>query len=164
LADSMLARLGELLRSALDSAGTQEVPLSQELDFIKPYLEIEQARLGSRLKVNFDIAPEALDVAVPNLLLQPLVENAIRHGIAPQPEAGHIEIRARREEKLLQLQVRDNGVGLASSYQEGVGVANTRARLRHLYGSDHRFEMDNGPGGGLVVRVAIPLREEGCKA
>jgi two-component system, LytTR family, sensor kinase len=157
VADRMIARLGELLRSALESGGTQEVPLRQELEFIKPYLEIEQARLGPRLTVQLEVTPEALEAQVPNLLLQPLVENAIRHGIAPRNAPGRIAIRARRERDCLRLQVSDNGIGLSSNYQEGVGVANTRARLQQLYGEAQRFEMGRGPDGGLVVTVAVPF-------
>jgi sensor histidine kinase YesM len=159
VADRMIARLGELLRSALESAGTQEVPLRQELDFIKPYLEIEQARLGARLAVQLEIAPDTMEAQVPNLLLQPLVENAIRHGIAPRNAPGRIAIRARRDKDCLHLQVSDNGLGLSSNYQEGVGVANTKARLQQLYGAAQRFVMDNGPEGGLVVSVAVPYHE-----
>jgi sensor histidine kinase YesM len=158
LADGMIARLGELLRSALDSVGTQEVPLSQELDFIKPYLEIEQARLGPRLSVQLEIDPEVLDVRVPNLLLQPLVENAIRHGIVPYTEPGCIQIRARREGEFLRLQIADNGAGLSSNYVEGVGVCNTRARLRHLYGDAHDFALKKRAGGGVEVEVVLPFR------
>jgi signal transduction histidine kinase len=157
LADRMVARLGELLRSTLENAGTQEVSLRHELDFIKPYLEIEQARLGPRLSVHLDIDPETMDASVPNLLLQPLVENAIRHGVAPRTGPGRIEIAARRENGHLQLQVRDNGRGLAANYCEGVGVGNTRARLEQLYGPDHVFAMRNQPDGGLEVTVAVPF-------
>jgi two-component system LytT family sensor kinase len=161
LADRMLARLGELLRSTLEHAGTQEVALRDELDFIHPYLEIEQARLGPRLSVAIDVEAAALDAQVPNLLLQPLVENAIRHGIAPRSGPGRIEIWARRENGHLQLRVRDNGRGLAANYTEGVGVGNTRARLRQLYGSDHDFTLSNRQGGGLEVVVAVPFRSHG---
>jgi two-component system LytT family sensor kinase len=157
LADRMIARLGELLRSTLEHVGTQEVALRDELEFIKPYLEIEQARLGPRLTVQLDIDPEAMDANVPNLILQPLVENAIRHGIAPRAGAGHIEIHARRENGRVRLQVCDNGRGLATNYTEGVGVGNTRARLRQLYGEEHQFVMCNRPDGGLEVTVALPF-------
>src|SRR5260370_41729326 len=104
LADTMVARLGELLRSSLETIGTQEVPLRKELEFIQPYLEIEQARLGERLSVKMDIKPEAMDLQVPNMILQPLVENAIRHGIAPFSKRGQMEITARREDGKLRLQ------------------------------------------------------------
>jgi hypothetical protein len=163
LADRMIARLGELLRTALDNAGTQEVPLWQELDFIQPYLEIEQARLGSRLTLFWDIDPETMDAQVPNLLLQPLVENAIRHGIAPRTLPGRIEVRARRQESKLVLQIIDSGPGISSSLvaglRKGVGLTNTRARLQHLYGDNHSFTMSNGQRGGLVVTLTIPFHE-----
>ncbi len=160
LAERMIARLGELLRATLDSAGTQEVSLRQELEFIEPYLEIERARLGPRLAVHIEACPEVMDARVPNLLLQPLVENAVRHGVAARAGPAVIDIRARREGGALVLTVRDNGGGLSSNYREGVGVGNTRARLRELYGAAQRFEMHNHPGGGLLVTVALPYRED----
>jgi two-component sensor histidine kinase len=160
LAEKMIARLGELLRTTLDNAGMQEVTLRQELEFIKPYLEIEQARLGPRLSIRFDIDPSVMDACVPNLLLQPLVENAIRHGLAPRAAPGRIEISASREQDWLHVTVRDNGRGLSSNYSEGVGVSNTRARLRGLYGAAHRFDLRNHPDGGLQVTVIVPFREQ----
>jgi signal transduction histidine kinase len=159
MADTMLARLGELLRSTLDNVGTQEVTLQQELDFIRPYLEIEQARLGPRLKVQMDVEPEALDAYVPNFILQPLVENAIRHGISPRPGPGCITIRAERRGGQLALEVRDNGPGLGPSPRPGVGLSNTRARLQHLYGDAHQFDLRNAPDGGAVAAMAVPFRE-----
>ncbi len=159
LADRMIARLGELLRSTLDTAGTQEVTLRQELDFIKPYLEIEQARLGPRLSVLLDVDAEVMDAQIPNLLLQPLVENAIRHGVAPRRGAVRVAIAARREQNCLHLQVRDNGGGLAANYTEGVGLSNTRARLRQLYSDAHRFAISSPPEGGVVVTITVPYRE-----
>jgi two-component system, LytTR family, sensor kinase len=168
LAEQLIARLGDLLRATLDNANRQEVSLRQELDFIGPYLEIEKARLGARLSVAVDVDPAAMDARVPNLILQPLVENAIRHGIAPRSEAGHIEIQARRENGVLHLAVRDDGPGLAldrrdkgadSIGREGIGLANTRARLEKLHGSAHRFELTNRSEGGLQVDIAIPFQE-----
>jgi len=163
IADRMLAQLGQLLRTTLENAGTQEVPLRQEIEFIQPYLEIEKARLGARLTVHMHIDPEVLDAQVPNLLLQPLVENAIRHGIAPRTTPGVIEVSARRQDKELLVEIRDNGPGLppgpGGNVKEGVGVGNTRARLKHLYGEQHRFEMCNAGTGGLIVRVFLPYRE-----
>jgi two-component system, LytTR family, sensor kinase len=168
LADRMIARLGELLRSTLENGGTQEVSLRQELEFIRPYLEIEQARLGPRLQVRMEIDPEAMDARVPNLLLQPLVENAIRHGVAPRPEGGRIEIRARRDHDRLRLEVCDDGPGLRAEQHtalaKGIGVANTRARLQQLYGPSHRFEMTNASRQGLVVTVIFPFREYATQA
>jgi two-component sensor histidine kinase len=163
LADQMLARLADLLRSTLETSGTQEVPLKQELEFVELYLEIEQARFGPRLVVSQDAEPETMDAFVPNLILQPLVENAIRHGIAPRPENGHIEIRTRRVGDLLQVQVIDDGPGLpkapAGKLREGVGLANTRARLRQLYGDAHQFILADRPEGGLAVTLRLPFRE-----
>jgi signal transduction histidine kinase len=165
-ADIMIARLGELLRTTLENVGTQEIPLRQELEFIQPYLEIEKARLGERLEVHMEIDPEAMDAAVPNLVLQPLVENAIRHGIAPYTQKGRIEIRARRENGMLRMEVEDNGPGLSLdqqlSFRPGVGITNTRARLQQLYGPDHYFEMKNGALTGLTVTLLIPAREKLC--
>lgn len=160
-AERMIARLSDLLRLTLENAGTQEVPLKQELAFLEQYLEIEQIRFQDRLSVEMHIDPATLDARVPNLILQPLVENAIRHGVATQPEAGLVLISARRDNGQLRLQVRDNGPGLAHSGDgslEGVGLTNTRARLEQLYGSDHRFDLVNAEGGGLAVQLAMPLR------
>jgi two-component system LytT family sensor kinase len=161
-ADRMLIRLSDLLRRTLDNTGTQEVPLQDELDFLKRYLEIEQTRFGDRLTVRMDIAPDTLNAQVPNLVLQPLVENAIRHGIEPHAKPGLIELRARRFPGKLELQVSDNGAGIArgQAFEEGVGLSNTRARLQQLYGKAHRFDFSNGTNGGLVVSVTIPLRLE----
>jgi two-component system LytT family sensor kinase len=160
-ADQMLARLSDLLRMALDQPGVQEVALKDELDFLEKYLEIEQARFGQRLTVRFDVDPETLDAWVPNLLLQPLVENSIRHAVAVRIEPGMIEVVARRQGDRLQLQVRDNGPGLPkgrpSAGGTGVGLANTRSRLEHLYAGRHRFEFHTPPGGGLEVTIVIPF-------
>jgi two-component sensor histidine kinase len=161
LADRMIARLGDLLRATLENASLQEVAFRQELDFIEPYLEIEKARLGPRLTVQMAIDPAALDARVPNLILQPLVENAIRHGIASRAEPGWIEISARRDNGFLHLAVNDDGPGLAGQAPtEGIGLGNTRARLAQLYGANHRLELTRGPKGGLRVAIAIPYRAE----
>jgi sensor histidine kinase YesM len=159
-ADRMVARLSELLRLALENTETHVVPLRDELDFLRRYLEIEQTRFGDRLEVLIDVPPDTLDAHVPNLVLQPLVENAIRHGIEPHRRPGRIELRARREGSHLRLEVRDNGAGLpdGSPQRLGVGLANTRARLEHLYGSAQSLAFDTHPEGGLRVRVTLPLR------
>jgi hypothetical protein len=160
VADRMIARLGELLRATLESVGTHRVPLAQELEFIKPYLEIEQARLGPRLAVRLEVEPAATGALVPNLLLQPLVENAIRHGIGPRLAGGRIEIRANRKGSRLSLRISDNGKGLSSNYKEGVGVTNTRARLDKLYApAGHHFTLENRAGGGVTVTVDLPFEE-----
>jgi signal transduction histidine kinase len=162
LADQMITRLSDLLRYALESTDAQEVPLRQELDFLRRYLEIEQTRFGDRLAVRLEIAPETLDALVPNLLLQPLVENAIRHGIEPRAKPGRIELRSRCENGQLKLEVRDNGVGLSPDrkLEEGVGLSNTRARLKQLYGDRHRFALSEEPGGGLVVCLELPFHPQ----
>lgn len=160
-ADRMIARLSELLRLALENAGVQEVPLKQEIEFLERYLDIERTRFSDRLTVQMNIAPETLDVLVPNLILQPLVENAVRHGIAPRSAPGTIAISAQREYGRLLMSVRDNGAGLSSEqHNEGVGLMNTRARLQQLYGEQQRFEIGNHPEGGLVVRLAIPIQTD----
>jgi two-component system, LytTR family, sensor kinase len=163
-ADRMIARLSDLLRYALESTASQEVPLHQELGFLDRYLEIEQARFGDRLVVRKNIEPAAMDAMVPNLILQPLVENAIRHGIEPHSRRGEIALSARLDSGgLLHLEVQDNGTGLDEEeglLEEGVGLSNTRARLAELYGKDHKFALQNAPESGLVVRVSIPYRSE----
>jgi two-component system LytT family sensor kinase len=162
-ADNMIAKLSDLLRISLYNVGVQEVPLSQELDFLSKYLEIEQTRFRDRLTVVFDVQPETLDALVPNLVLQPLVENAIKHGIGPRAAPGQIEIHSRRAGGMLELEIKDNGVGLSAArltdFNRGIGLGNTRSRLQHLYGSSHRFEFRQPPGGGLSVLIAIPLVE-----
>ncbi|HEX5724929.1 MAG TPA: histidine kinase [Longimicrobiaceae bacterium] len=163
-ADRMIIRLGDLLRLTVDNAGTQEVALRQEMQFLQAYLEIQQTRFQDTLTVRTELHPDAMDALVPNLLLQPLVENAIRHGTARQGGRGHIEIVAAREDGTLRLEVRDNGPGLAApqpGQREGVGLRNTRARLEQLYGDAHRFEVRNREGGGVVAQVVIPFRTAG---
>lgn len=168
-ADKMIARLGDFLRQTLENAGTQEVTLQQELEFLKCYLDIERIRFENRLTVKMDIEPRTLDARLPNLILQPIVENAIRHGISHQTSPGRIEIGARRLNGTLQVQVTDNGPGLPSNsnsgtiVKEGVGLANTQARLKQLYGEDHRLDLSNTVGGGLSVILEIPFRELNSK-
>jgi LytS/YehU family sensor histidine kinase len=163
-ADRMLARLSDFLRLTLESGGMQEVPLKQELDFLGRYLEIEKTRFADRLTVHMDVEPDALDAQVPNLILQPLVENAIRHGIARSSSAGTIEIRAHRANGTLHLAVRDDGPGLAANGgappREGVGLSNTRARLAQLYGESSRLELGNAAEGGVVVNLDLPYRTD----
>lgn len=164
-ADQMIARLGDFLRMTLHNSGEQEITLQQELKFLQCYLEIEQLRFQDRLETQIEIDPAAMEARVPNLFLQPIVENAIRHGIAPKTTQGMIAVFARRVDGRLQLQVQDNGPGLkstgersAKSTGNGVGLANTRARLEQFYGKDHHFELRNADGGGLVVTLEIPFQ------
>ena len=164
-ADKMIARLGDFLRLTLENSGAQEVSLQEELEFLKCYLEIERIRFAERLTVQLHIEPQALDARLPNLILQPIVENAIRHGISPRTVPGRIEIEARRLNGFLQVQVTDNGPGISSGsntgtiVREGVGLANTQARLKQLYGEDHRLDLSNAASGGLTVLLEIPFRE-----
>jgi two-component system, LytTR family, sensor kinase len=156
-ADRMITRLSEFLRITLDSVGVQEVPLKTELESLDKYLEIEQVRFGSRLAVVRSISAETLHLLVPNLILQPLVENAVRHSIAPRASGGRIEIRARSEKGILVVDVLDDGPGApAESYREGVGLANTRARLQQLYGSAQTLDLRNDPGVGFRVSLSLP--------
>jgi hypothetical protein len=160
-ADRMLARLGGLLRLSLEDFGVQEAPLARELELARSYLDIEQARLGPRLRVHWDIAPDVGDALVPTFLLQPLIENAVHHGIAPRPDPGRIDIHVRRKGGELHLEVSDDGPGLplSGTANGGVGLANTRARLLHLYGTRQRLELSNGGHRGCIARVVLPFRE-----
>lgn len=165
-AQRMTARLGDFLRITLESVYTQEVTLRREVDFLQCYLDIERIRFGDRLTTNLRIAPETLDAEVPNLILQPLVENAIRHGVATRASAGRIDVRSWRDNGMLQLQVKDNGPGLSAGVaalpaNEGLGLTNTRARLAQLYGSNCRFELANAAEGGLIVTLGIPFTTNG---
>ena len=159
-ADRMLARLADLLRYALESTHAHEVPLRKELAFLDRYLDIERSRFGARLRVEKEVSPEALNVLVPNLMLQPLVENAIKHGIERKTRDGLITLRARAVQGRLMVEVRDNGPGLGPEglRREGIGLSNTRARLQQLYGAAHRFELKTAEEGGLVVSIELPLQ------
>lgn len=160
----MLTGLSGLLRHSLENIDTQEVSLKEEIEFLELYLEIEQVRFKDRLRVRIEVAAETLDALVPNLILQPLVENAIRHGIGKQSSAGLLEISARRENGTLWIQVRDDGPGIplnSSKSAEGqIGLTNTRERLRQLYGEAQTFELCNAVGGGAVATLAIPFRAQ----
>lgn len=159
-AEEMIARLSELLRTALENTDANEVPLQTELDFLQRYLQIEQTRFGDRLEVRLEVAPETLTALVPNLLLQPLVENAIRHGVEKSSGEGEVRLRAWRQDRWLRIEVADNGRGVTAgqSIRPGVGLANTRARLRHLYGSQQRLWLRQRPEGGLSVSLKLPFR------
>src|SRR5690606_23859242 len=135
----------------LDRAMAQEVPLSDELRFLEPYLEIEQTRFADRLNVRLEVEPEVLGARVPSLLLQPLVENAVRHGVSRRIGAGRIEIRAWREGDRLRVEVRDDGAGVGEAPVLGIGLGNVRARLRQLYGEPFAFSLEDAPGGGAVA-------------
>jgi signal transduction histidine kinase len=161
-ADQMIDRLGDLLRMTLHSSGTQEVALKRELDVLQKYLEIEQTRFGHRLRVTMAIDPDTLDAQVPNLLLQPLVENAVRHGIAPHLRPGSIGIHAARDGSSLKIEIVDSGAGLPPerlmALNRGVGLDNTRARLEHLYRDKYQFTFSNLERG-FCVTIRIPFRQ-----
>jgi two-component system LytT family sensor kinase len=157
----MLAGLSDLLRYTLENAGKQEVPLKEELEFLELYLDIQQMRFSDRLQVEMHVEPDVLDALVPNLILQPLVENAIRHGISRRAAAGVVGVSAQRDNGSLRLRIYDDGLGLkrddGSATVEGVGLSNTRARLAQLYGDRQRFSLNERPGGGVEAVIVIPF-------
>ncbi|HEV8124917.1 MAG TPA: histidine kinase [Gemmatimonadales bacterium] len=162
-AREMITLLGDLLRATLDQAGVQEVPLRRELELLESYLAIERMRFSDRLAVSFEVAPETLAAVVPNLVLQPLVENAVRHAIAPRLAPGRIRISAARDGDVLRLQVIDDGAGVVPSAMSargsaGLGLSTTRARLERLYGARAHLDLAPGAEGGTVATVTMPWR------
>ena len=160
----LLEQLGELLRLSLAHAEDQEIPLAQEVAFIERYLELQKARLDDRLEAVVSVDADVLDAMVPTFILQPLVENAIRHGTAPRVEQGLVEVRAWRSSGQLHLSVQDDGPGLPPGWDPkvsaGIGISNTRERLRHLYGDhDQHFEISSDVGKGVRVDLSFPFRD-----
>jgi signal transduction histidine kinase len=160
LARAMLGNLGDLLRFSLDSEDRPEVSLAQEIEALNHYLAIQCARFAERLRVHVDIPPPLLDARVPGLVLQPLVENAITHGLCDLPGVGEIQVSARASGNNLTLTVRDNGIGLPADWSlehdAGIGLSNTRSRLTAMYGTGHRFSVEPAKDGGVVVEIRIP--------
>ncbi len=157
----MMTQLSDLLRFSLEQEGGDEVPLAEEIAFLERYVEIQRARFPDRLQVDLDVEPSAERVMVPRFLLQPLVENAIRHGVDRRPRPGRVVVRAREADYRLRIEVEDNGPGFPDAHdlsREGVGLRSTRARIEHLYGPDGRLDLGAAPGGGALVRVEIPVR------
>ncbi|MEP6834457.1 MAG: histidine kinase [Gemmatimonas sp.] len=164
-ADRMLSRISELLRTAIATAAQPEIPLMDEMEFNRRYLDVERMRYGDRLDVRIDMAGETFDALVPNMLLQPLVENAVRHGIAPHAGGGRVEVKTSRRGETLYIVVRDTGAGfdvdqdvrsINGNVNGGVGIATTRARLRKLYGDAQELSLVNVEGG-FEVRVTVPF-------
>jgi len=160
-ADRMMTSLSDLLRLSLEDSGTQMTTLSREIEFLDVYLDIEKTRFEDRLRIVFDIAPECLDAQVPHLLLQPLVENAVRHGVSKISSPGEIRIVVRREGRNLLICIRDNGPGLTESFDDrskhGLGLSLTRERLMALYGDSQSCEIRNMREGGAEVCLRIPF-------
>ncbi|HJP93224.1 MAG TPA: histidine kinase [Pyrinomonadaceae bacterium] len=158
----MLVGLSDLLRHTLDYSARQEVELREEINFIKLYLSIQEMRFSDRLEIEFDIDPLTTKAMVPNLILQPLTENALRHGISRSADSGMVGISSAVEDGHLRLTVYDNGAGLPDDWQmkgsTGIGLANTSARLQQLYDDDHQFDIRNRDGGGVEVVILMPFR------
>jgi sensor histidine kinase YesM len=161
-ADRMISLLSDLLRLALDDDHRHQVPLGEEIEFLERYLAIERIRFRDRLSVEINIEPPSSRAQVPRLILQPLVENSIRHGIAMRSAAGRVGVYARRIGNRLDVRVCDDGPGIAdaSKLKEGVGLANTKARLQQIYGTDHLFELRTAKIGGLEIHLEIPFETE----
>lgn len=158
---TLIARLSSLLRMTLDRARMPEVTLREELDFLDRYIEIQKARFSDRLTVNVMVEPAALEARIPNLLLQPLVENAILHGIAPKTSPGRVDIRGAVRGDRLHLEVCDDGAGLkhhGAPAREGIGLSNTRARIARIYGSSGQMSLRSREGQGVSVQIVIPCR------
>lgn len=163
-ATKTISQLSDLLRFTLHNNKAQEVTLKEELDFLRKYLQIQQTLLQERLDVEWTIDPETLDALVPNMILQPLVENSIRHGIAPKEGGGCIEIFSHRVNDQLLIEIRDDGVGAAGGVNNrngtGIGLFNSRTRLEHLYGEAQKFDVNTPLHGGWCVTMLIPFREQ----
>jgi two-component system LytT family sensor kinase len=160
-AERMLSLLNNFLKTTVFQSERQEITLEEELRFVKDYLEIEKVRFSDKLEVKEDVAKETLQAHVPNFLLQPIIENAIYHGIAPKISDGIIQISAKKVERQLLICVEDNGPGLTftkkKKSKEGVGLKITKERLAHLFGTDHLFELENLVSGGVKVTISIPF-------
>ena len=161
-ADYMITSLSDLLRQALELGATQEIAFDRELDLLSRYLDIQRTRFGDRLRVTTRVSDDLRHARVPVLLLQPLVENAIQHGLGARANAGRIDIEARRDGHRLVITVTDDGEGVrqpAPAGRQPLGLANTRERLQALYGDNHRLDLINVPGGGAQISLTIPWRQ-----
>jgi sensor histidine kinase YesM len=159
-ADQTITQLSDLLRTSLSNGKTQEVTLKAELEFLQTYLQIQQTLMKQRLEVKWNVDAATLDALIPNMILQPIAENSIKHGLAPLEEGGRIEVSSVRRNGTLHLEISDNGKGIGHKETiEGIGLSNTRARLHHLYGDEHQLNFVAPPLGGLSVKIEIPFRE-----
>ncbi len=164
-ANQMIARLGDFLRLTLENSERQFVTLKEEIEFVRCYLDIEQERFSDRLLVHFEIAPESLTAEVPHLILQPIIENAVQHAIAPYAAGGSIKMSSKRLLDSLRIEITDSGGGITHKNEStangrGVGLTNVGGRLRQYYGTDHTFEQNNNAAGGLTVVIEIPFTTE----
>ena len=159
----LIERLGDVLRHVLRSSNELEAPLAGEIDFLQKYLEIEQARFGDRLEISFAIDDDVTAALVPQLIVQPLVENALRHGLAPRAAPGKLAVTAHRHNGSLEVRVSDDGLGLRDGWdaEDGLGLPNVRARLLRMYGAAGRLLLSSPAGGGVVATVTLPFHEAG---
>jgi len=166
-ADTMIARLGDFLRITLDNSGARFAPLATELQALRSYFDIERVRFADKVALETEIEPETLSALVPCFVWQPLLENAIKHGIETSGGSGRITVRALSRNGSLLFQIQDTGPGLSENgsglhpVHEGIGLSKTRAILEHLYGSDQHLEVRSVPGGGVLASLTIPFRTEG---
>lgn len=166
-AEKMLTKLSDMLRLSLRQMQDQRIPLKKEMELIRLYLEIQQARFRDRLEIKIDIDPSLLDALVPCLILQPLVENSIRHGVVPYSEPAQVSISATRKNGSLEMRVTDTGPGLPRNWtdnsENGIGLSNTRERLKQLYGDRQSFELRNRPSRGVEAIIRVPFTESSGK-
>jgi LytS/YehU family sensor histidine kinase len=164
----MIEHLGDLLRASLEHSEAQEMTLTAELKMLDHYLAIQRVRFEDHFQLRMEIAPDTLQAAVPSLILQPLVENAIRHGVAHSTSLVRVSIRAVREMDDLHLQVIDDGPGLPAGWKldahGGVGLTNTKQRLEQLYPARYQFEVNNSASGGVTVKITLPFHTNGAKS
>jgi LytS/YehU family sensor histidine kinase len=158
----MIAELSDFMRRVLEDSTRQEVPLGEEMEFAQKYLQIQKARFVERLQLSVDIPSELLLAQVPTLILQPIVENAIKHGIAKRAQGGAVRIAASRSDNLLTLAVYNDGPGLPAGWETslpGIGISNMRTRLRSLYGDGFKLKLENQAPDGVEVSVSVPFKE-----
>lgn len=164
-ASRMIVRLSDFLRLTLGASDTPEISVAEELDFVRSYLEIEQIRFGGRLKVSIEAEPAAMNGMVPALVLQPLVENAVKHGVLPREQGGAIAVRIAKSHGVLHLSVGDDGTGLSRELsKQGIGLRNTAARLAELYGGKSCFSLSSSLAGGVTASIELPFRSEPLKS